>query len=97
MLTTSSALYQSYPINTPTRNTEREKNDYLKSHHGNQQGHYQHHPFFADQTPVTVASFVNLANRGYYNGLKFHRVIANFMIQGGCPQGTGTGGPGYDF
>ncbi|MFC6520314.1 peptidylprolyl isomerase [Undibacterium arcticum] len=52
---------------------------------------------FADQTPVTVASFVNLANRGYYNGLKFHRVIANFMIQGGCPQGTGTGGPGYDF
>ena len=52
---------------------------------------------FADQTPVTVASFVNLANRGYYNGLKFHRVIDNFMIQGGCPQGTGTGGPGYAF
>ncbi|MEO8599444.1 MAG: peptidylprolyl isomerase [bacterium] len=52
---------------------------------------------FADQTPVTVASFVNLANRGYYDGLKFHRVIDNFMIQGGCPQGTGTGGPGYDF
>lgn len=52
---------------------------------------------FADQTPVTVANFVNLANRGYYDGLKFHRVIDNFMIQGGCPQGTGTGGPGYDF
>ncbi|MGV8891761.1 MAG: peptidylprolyl isomerase [Burkholderiaceae bacterium] len=52
---------------------------------------------FADQTPVTVASFVNLAHRGYYDGLKFHRVIDNFMIQGGCPQGTGTGGPGYDF
>ncbi|WP_025917088.1 peptidylprolyl isomerase [Herminiimonas sp. CN] len=52
---------------------------------------------FADQTPVTVASFVNLANRGYYDGLKFHRVIANFMIQGGCPQGSGMGGPGYDF
>lgn len=52
---------------------------------------------FADQTPVTVASFVNLVNRGYYDGLKFHRVIDNFMIQGGCPQGTGTGGPGYDF
>src|SRR6266404_5452018 len=52
---------------------------------------------YADRTPVTVASFVNLANRGYYNGLKFHRVIDNFMIQGGCPQGTGTGGPGYAF
>lgn len=52
---------------------------------------------FADQTPVTVANFVNLVGRGYYNGLKFHRVIDNFMIQGGCPQGTGMGGPGYDF
>ncbi len=52
---------------------------------------------YADETPVTVASFVNLINRGYYDGLKFHRVIANFMIQGGCPQGTGTGGPGYNF
>ncbi len=52
---------------------------------------------FADQTPVTVANFVNLAQRGYYDGLKFHRVINNFMIQGGCPQGTGMGGPGYDF
>src|SRR5438552_611688 len=52
---------------------------------------------FADRTPVTVASFVNLARRGYYDGLKFHRVIDNFMIQGGCPQGTGTGGPGYAF
>lgn len=51
----------------------------------------------ADQTPVTVASFVNLAKRGYYDGLNFHRVIPNFMIQGGCPQGTGTGGPGYQF
>jgi len=52
---------------------------------------------FADDTPVTVGSFVNLANRGFYNGLKFHRVIDNFMIQGGCPSGTGTGGPGYEF
>lgn len=52
---------------------------------------------FADRTPVTVANFVNLARRGYYDGLKFHRVINNFMIQGGCPQGTGMGGPGYDF
>lgn len=50
-----------------------------------------------DEAPVTVANFVNLVGRGYYNGLKFHRVIADFMIQGGCPQGTGTGGPGYKF
>ena len=46
---------------------------------------------------MTVASFANLAKRGYYDGLSFHRVIADFMIQGGCPQGTGTGGPGYQF
>ncbi len=52
---------------------------------------------FADQTPLTVANFANLARRGYYDGLKFHRVIADFMIQGGCPLGTGTGGPGYQF
>lgn len=52
---------------------------------------------FDDQVPVTVANFVNLAMRGFYNGLKFHRVIPDFMIQGGCPQGTGTGGPGYKF
>ena len=52
---------------------------------------------FADEAPVTVANFVNLANRGYYDGLRFHRVIANFMIQGGCPQGNGRGGPGYQF
>ncbi len=52
---------------------------------------------FADQAPLTVANFVNLCQRGYYDGLTFHRVIANFMIQGGCPLGTGTGGPGYQF
>jgi peptidyl-prolyl cis-trans isomerase B (cyclophilin B) len=52
---------------------------------------------FADQAPVTVANFVNLAQRGYYDGLTFHRVIPDFMVQGGCPQGTGTGGPGYRF
>ena len=52
---------------------------------------------FPEQAPVTVANFVNLASRGYYDGLKFHRVIANFMIQGGCPRGTGSGGPGYQF
>jgi peptidyl-prolyl cis-trans isomerase B (cyclophilin B) len=52
---------------------------------------------FTDKAPVTVANFVNLAKRGYYDGLTFHRVIPNFMVQGGCPQGTGTGGPGYRF
>jgi peptidyl-prolyl cis-trans isomerase B (cyclophilin B) len=46
---------------------------------------------------LTIASFVNLANRGFYDGLNFHRVIPDFMVQGGCPQGTGTGGPGYRF
>jgi len=51
----------------------------------------------ADKAPLTVANFVNLAQRGFYDGLKFHRVINDFMIQGGCPQGTGTGGPGYRF
>ncbi len=52
---------------------------------------------YADQAPVTVANFINLAKRGFYDGLSFHRVIADFMIQGGCPLGTGTGGPGYRF
>lgn len=52
---------------------------------------------FPDQCPNTVANFANLAGRGFYDGLKFHRVIDDFMIQGGCPQGTGTGGPGYTF
>ncbi|SCY07166.1 peptidylprolyl isomerase [Desulfoluna spongiiphila] len=52
---------------------------------------------FADQTPYTVANFTNLAKRGFYNGLSFHRVINDFMVQGGCPLGTGTGGPGYRF
>ena len=52
---------------------------------------------FADKTPLTVANFVNLANRGFYDGLSFHRVIPDFMVQGGCPSGTGTGGPGYRF
>ena len=52
---------------------------------------------FADKAPLTVANFVNLAKKGFYNGLNFHRVIPDFMVQGGCPKGTGTGGPGYKF
>ena len=50
-----------------------------------------------DKTPNTVKNFIDLAEKGFYNGLTFHRVIADFMIQAGCPQGTGTGGPGYQF
>ncbi|MDC0213548.1 peptidylprolyl isomerase [Gammaproteobacteria bacterium] len=52
---------------------------------------------FSDKTPVTVANFINLARRGFYDGLSFHRVISDFMIQGGCPNGNGMGGPGYRF
>ncbi|MCE9592076.1 MAG: peptidylprolyl isomerase [Planctomycetes bacterium] len=50
-----------------------------------------------DKAPKTVANFVKLIEQGFYNGLKFHRVIADFMIQGGCPKGTGTGDAGYKF
>ena len=52
---------------------------------------------FDDDAPKTVANFKDLASQGFYDGLIFHRVIKDFMIQGGCPQGTGTGGPGYTF
>jgi len=52
---------------------------------------------FTEQAPETTGNFIKLANEGFYNGLTFHRVIADFMIQAGCPQGTGTGGPGYQF
>ncbi|MEB3230204.1 MAG: peptidylprolyl isomerase [Leptolyngbyaceae bacterium] len=51
--------------------------------------------FFDNDAPNTVKNFVDLANKGFYDGLTFHRVIDNFVVQGGCPQGTGTGGPGY--
>ena len=52
---------------------------------------------FDEDAPETVANFVKLANDHFYDGIIFHRVIRDFMIQGGCPQGTGTGGPGYTF
>ncbi|PQO31714.1 peptidylprolyl isomerase [Blastopirellula marina] len=52
---------------------------------------------FEDKVPKTVANFEKLAGEGFYDGLKFHRVIPDFMIQTGCPSGTGTGGPGYKF
>ncbi|MHA1442175.1 MAG: peptidylprolyl isomerase, partial [Candidatus Heimdallarchaeota archaeon] len=50
---------------------------------------------FDEETPNTVKSFVSLIEKGFYDGLTFHRVLDDFVIQGGCPQGTGTGGPGY--
>jgi cyclophilin family peptidyl-prolyl cis-trans isomerase len=52
---------------------------------------------YPDDAPKTVENFTTLARDGFYDGLKFHRVIPDFMIQGGCPEGTGTGGPGYQF
>ncbi|MCL2622925.1 MAG: peptidylprolyl isomerase [Planctomycetaceae bacterium] len=52
---------------------------------------------YADKAPRTVANFEDLANHNFYDGLTFHRVIPDFMIQGGCPDGTGSGGPGYEF
>jgi peptidyl-prolyl cis-trans isomerase B (cyclophilin B) len=63
--------------------------------------HTNHGPIelelFDEDAPKTVDNFVKLSRDGYYDGLIFHRVIPDFMIQGGCPQGTGTGGPGYEF
>jgi peptidyl-prolyl cis-trans isomerase B (cyclophilin B) len=63
--------------------------------------HTNHGPIelelFEGEAPKTVENFVKLSEDGYYDGLIFHRVIKDFMIQGGCPQGTGTGGPGYEF
>jgi peptidyl-prolyl cis-trans isomerase B (cyclophilin B) len=50
---------------------------------------------YDDATPITVKNFLDLINKGFYNGLNFHRVLPDFVIQGGCPQGTGRGGPGY--
>ena len=52
---------------------------------------------FDEDAPKTVDNFRKLARDGFYDGLTFHRIISNFMIQGGCPEGTGTGGPGYTF
>ena len=52
---------------------------------------------YDDDAPKTVANFLKLARDGFYDGVIFHRVIPDFMVQGGCPEGTGTGGPGYTF
>ena len=52
---------------------------------------------YTKEAPETTANFIKLARQGFYDGLKFHRVLADFMVQAGCPKGTGTGGPGYTF
>lgn len=52
---------------------------------------------YDDATPITVKNFTDLIQKGFYNGLNFHRVIPNFVVQGGCPNGTGSGGPGYQI
>ena len=51
--------------------------------------------FYEKDAPIAVQNFIDLSNKGFYDGLTFHRVIPNFVIQGGCPNGNGTGGPGY--
>jgi len=53
--------------------------------------------FYPEDAPKTVENFVNLAKKGFYNGLNFHRVVPDFVVQGGCPKGNGTGGPGYQI
>ena len=53
--------------------------------------------FFPEDAPKTVENFVTLAKKGFYNGLTFHRVVPDFVVQGGCPKGNGTGGPGYQI
>ena len=53
--------------------------------------------FFPEDAPKTVENFVTLAKKGFYNGLNFHRVVPDFVVQGGCPKGNGTGGPGYQI
>ncbi len=52
---------------------------------------------YEDKAPITTTNFITLVNKGFYNGMIFHRVIPQFMIQGGCPKGNGTGGPGYSI
>ena len=52
---------------------------------------------FEDRAPITTKSFIDLVERGFYDGIQFHRIIEGFMIQGGCPEGTGRGGPGYQI
>src|SRR5476651_729712 len=81
---------------SPTQRVVMSANNELQAHIVTGRGTI-HLRLFPDQTPLTVANFVNLAVRKYYDGLTFHRVIPDFMVQAGCPEGSGRGGPGYRF
>jgi peptidyl-prolyl cis-trans isomerase B (cyclophilin B) len=81
---------------SPTQRVVMSANNELQAHIVAARGTI-HLRLFPDQTPLTVANFVNLVVRKYYDGLSFHRVIPDFMIQAGCPEGSGRGGPGYTF
>ncbi len=83
------------PVNTQAADESKPVNDIkiiLHTNKGDIEG-----TIFASKVPMTAANYLNLAKKGYYNGLTFHRVIPDFMIQGGDPTGTGMGGPGYKF
>jgi peptidyl-prolyl cis-trans isomerase B (cyclophilin B) len=83
------------PTATPEANEPKPVNDIkiiLHTNKGDIEG-----TIFASKVPMTAANYLNLAKKGYYNGITFHRVIANFMIQGGDPTASGSGGPGYKF
>lgn len=88
----ASALRADDPATSPLANPVTDIRIVLKTNKGDIEA-----TLFASKTPMTVANFLNLAKHGYYDGLTFHRVIPDFMIQGGDPLGTGTGGPGYRF
>ncbi len=88
----------SQPILRKTFNANPEKNHARHPHQNqNRQEGEIEITLFASKAPMTVANFLNLASKKYYDGLKFHRVLNDFMIQGGDPTGTGAGGPGYKF
>ena len=87
--------YSQEPTTTPVANESKTVND-IKIILHTSKGDIEA-TIFASKVPMTAANYLNLAKKGYYNGITFHRVIANFMIQGGDPTATGSGGPGYKF
>jgi len=87
--------YTQEPTATPAANESKPVNDIKIILHTNK-GDIEA-TIFASKVPMTAANYLNLAKKGYYNGITFHRVIPNFMIQGGDPTATGSGGPGYKF
>lgn len=93
--TDDNPIREEYRMNTDKEGKEAKLGDInavIQTNKGN-----IHVRLYAAKTPLTVANFLNLSRKGYYNGLTFHRVIKGFVIQGGDPTGTGAGGPGYKF